>query len=68
MNFSDLVETIKELSIDEKEELQTLLHQYIREERREEIYQNFKLAQAEERRGELSYSKDIDELKRSLGE
>jgi hypothetical protein len=68
MNFSDLVETIKELSIDEKEELQTLLHQYIREERRQEIYQNFKLAQAEERRGELSYSKDIDELKRSLGE
>jgi hypothetical protein len=68
MNFSDLVEMIKELSIDEKEELQTLLHQYIREERRQEIYQNFKLAQAEERRGELSYSKDIDELKRSLGE
>jgi hypothetical protein len=68
MTFRDIVETIKELSIDEKEELQTLLQQYIREERRQEIYQNFKLAQAEERRGELSYSKDIDELKRSLEE
>ena len=38
MTFSDLVETVKDLSIDEKEELQMLLKQYLREERREEIY------------------------------
>jgi hypothetical protein len=37
MTFSDLVETVKDLSIDEKEELQMLLKQYLREERREEI-------------------------------
>ena len=41
MTFSDLVETVKDLSIDEKEELQMLLKQYLREERREEIYENF---------------------------
>ncbi len=66
MTFSDLVETVKDLSIDEKEELQMLLKQYLREERREEIYENFRLAQIEEQQGELKYSADIDELKRSI--
>jgi hypothetical protein len=64
MTFSDLVETVKDLSIDEKEELQMLLKQYLREERHEEISENFKLAQEEEKRGELKYSADINELKR----
>jgi hypothetical protein len=66
MTFSDLVETVKDLSIEEKQELQTLLQQYLREERREEIYENFKLAEAEEKSGKLKYSSDINELKRSI--
>ena len=66
MTFSDLVETIKDLSIDEKEELQMLLKLYLREERREQIYENFKLARAEEQRGNLKYFADINELKRSI--
>lgn len=33
MSFSDLVETIKSLSIEEKQEIQLLLSQYLREER-----------------------------------
>jgi hypothetical protein len=66
MTFSDLVETVKDLSIDEKEELQMLLKQYLREERREEIYDNFELARAEEQRGDLKYSAGINELKRSI--
>jgi hypothetical protein len=65
MTFSDLVETAKDLSIDEKEELQILLKQYLREERREEIYENFKLARKEEQQRELKHSVDINELKRS---
>jgi hypothetical protein len=68
MTFSDLVETVKDLSIDQKEELQMLLKQYLREERREEIYKNFELARAEEQRGELKYSANINELKRSIEE
>ncbi|WP_373546751.1 hypothetical protein [Chamaesiphon sp.] len=68
MTFSDLVETVKDLSIEEKEQLQMLLKQYLREERREEIYDNFELARAEEQRGELKYSADITELKRSIEE
>lgn len=66
MTFSDLVETVKDLSIEEKQELQMLLQQYLREERREEIYENFKLAQAEEQSGKLKYSIDINELQRSI--
>jgi hypothetical protein len=68
MTFSDLVETVKDLSIDEKEELQMLLKQYLREERREEIYDNFELARVEEQRGDLKYSANINELKRSIAE
>jgi hypothetical protein len=66
MTFSDLVETVKDLSIDEKQELQMLLQQYLREERREEMHENFKLAQAEEQNGKLKYSSNINELKRSI--
>ncbi|WP_310481258.1 hypothetical protein [Chamaesiphon sp. VAR_48_metabat_403] len=66
MIFSDLVETVKSLSIDEKQGLQMLLKQYLREERREKIYENFKLAQAEEQSGNLKYSSNINELKRSI--
>jgi hypothetical protein len=68
MTFSDLVETVKDLSIEEKEELQMLLKQYLREERREEIYENFKLAHNEEQQGKLKYSADINELKISIEE
>ncbi len=45
MTFSDLVETVKDLSLDEKQQLQMLLQQYLREERREEIYKNLALQQ-----------------------
>ena len=41
MSFSDVVESLKSLSLAEKEEIQTLLAQYLREERRDEIYQNY---------------------------
>ena len=38
MIFCDVVEAIKTLSLVEKEEIQSLLEQFLREERREEIY------------------------------
>jgi hypothetical protein len=43
-----------------------LLQQYLREERREEIHENFTLAQAEEQSGKLKYSSNINELNRSI--
>jgi hypothetical protein len=68
MTFSDVVEEIKSLSTDEKHELQLLLKQYLREERRDEISENFKLAQVEQQAGELKFSANIQELKQLIEE
>ncbi|NJK76798.1 MAG: hypothetical protein HC849_25000 [Oscillatoriales cyanobacterium RU_3_3] len=68
MTFHDVVEVIKSLSTDEKQEIQQLLNQYIREERREEIYENFKLAQVEQQKGKLKFSSKINELRQIIEE
>ena len=68
MTFNDVVEVIKGLSIDEKQEIQLLLNQYLREEQREDIYNNFKLAQAEQQKGELKFSSNINELRHLIEE
>jgi hypothetical protein len=68
MTFSDLVEAIKSLSTGEKQEIHLLLKQYLREERRDEIYQNFRSAQTEQQKGALKFSSDINELKQLIEE
>ncbi|MDX2097702.1 MAG: hypothetical protein SFW36_07985 [Leptolyngbyaceae cyanobacterium bins.59] len=68
MIFSDVVEAIKSLSTDEKHEIQLLLQQYLREEHRDEIYDNFRAAQLEQQRGELKFASNIKELKQLLEE
>jgi hypothetical protein len=68
MTFSDVVEGIKHLSTDEKQEIQRLLQQYLREERRNEFYNNFQLAQAEYQNNELKFSSDITELQKMMEE
>ncbi len=68
MNFSDVVEAIKSFSTDEKLEIQLLLQQYLREERRDEIYINFKSAQVEQQKGELKFSSNIQELRQLIEE
>jgi len=39
--FSDVVEEVKHLSFEEKQELEVLIKKFLVEERREEIHQNF---------------------------
>lgn len=68
MIFSDVVETIKNLSFEEKQELHTLLAQYIREERRNEIYQNYLETKKEVATGNIKFSSDINRLKEILEE
>jgi hypothetical protein len=63
MIFTDVVEAIKGFSIEEKLQIQLLLQQYLREERREEIYQSLQNAKREKENGELTFSANIDELK-----
>jgi CRISPR/Cas system-associated protein Cas5 (RAMP superfamily) len=68
MSFNDVVETIKSLSVEEKQEIQMLLAQYLREERREEMYNNYKQSRLEEQSGDLKFSSNLDELKRLVEE
>ena len=68
MSFSDVVEAIKSLSTEEKQEIQLLLKQYLREERRQQIYENFQSAQVEQEKGELKFSTDINELRQLIEE
>lgn len=68
MIFSDVVQAIKGFSIEEKLEIQLLLQQYLREERREEIYHNLQATKREEENGELTFSANIDELKQLMEE
>ena len=67
MTFSDVVEVIK-ISTDEKREIQLLLRQYLREERRDEIYGNFKSAQVEQQKGKLKFSSNVQELRQLIEE
>lgn len=66
MSFSDVVETIKNLSFEEKQEIQALLVQYLREEKREEIYNNYQKSLDEEREESLDFSSNINELKQLI--
>jgi hypothetical protein len=68
MIFKDVIEVIKGLSIDEKQEVQLLLNQYLREERRDDIYNNFQLAKLEQQQGELRFSSDMKELRQLIEE
>jgi len=66
MIFTDVVEAIKGFSIEEKLQIQLLLQQYLREEGREEIYQNLQSVKQEEENAELTFSENIDELKQQF--
>ncbi|MBD1822136.1 hypothetical protein H6F51_06465 [Cyanobacteria bacterium FACHB-DQ100] len=68
MSLNDVVETIKTLSFEEKQEIQALLAQYLREERREKIYANYQQSRLEEQRSELKFSSNLNELKQLLEE
>lgn len=65
-NFANIVEEVKELSIEEKDELRFLLEMYLIEERREEIYKNYKRSLKELRENKLEFSSDIGRLKEML--
>ncbi len=64
--FAGVVEEVKRLSVAEKQELRSLLDQYLIEERRHEIYENYLASSQELSRGELSFSSDSTQLKEWL--
>jgi hypothetical protein len=67
-NFATIVEDIQKLSTEEKEELRALLEKYLVEARREEIYQNYLDSKKRVQRGELEFSSDTEQLRKTLEE
>jgi len=66
VKFNELIETIKSLSSEEKEEIKFLIERYLIEERREEIYQNYKESLKESEEGKIKFTGNIDNLKEMI--
>lgn len=66
--FADIVEDVKQLSPEEKAELQELLKKYLSEESRREILQNCEAGLQELAEGKLSFTSDLGELKKQLAD
>jgi phosphopantothenate synthetase len=64
--FGNLVDDVRRLSTEEKEELKFLIEKYLLEERRDEIYENYQESLRELRAGKLRFSHDLNKLKKSL--
>ncbi|MFZ1700734.1 MAG: hypothetical protein WBO10_03485 [Pyrinomonadaceae bacterium] len=62
--FADVVEDVKLLAADEKEELRNLIDSYLIEERREEISKNYETSRLEV----LESSSDIARLKQLIND
>jgi hypothetical protein len=65
-NFAEIVEEVKTLSMQEKQELHQLIEKYLIEERREEIHQNYAYSLSEMQDGKVEFSSDTDRLKGML--
>ena len=65
-NFAEIVEEVKTLSIQEKQELHQLIEKYLIEARRDEIYDGYALSVIELDQGKLGFSSDTDELRGML--
>jgi hypothetical protein len=67
-SFAAVVEEVKNLSTEEKLELQTLIEKYLAEERRQEIYDNYQASLTELNEGKLVFSSDMSTLKGMLND
>lgn len=65
-NFAEVVEEVKNLSAEEKQELQLLIEKYLIEERRQKIYENYQYSLDELKEDKLVFSSDADALKGML--
>lgn len=64
--YNTLVEEVKKLSVEEKEELKFLIEKYLVEERRDEIFKNYQKSKKEIEEEQLEFSGDIKRLKEML--
>ena len=66
--FADVVENVKQLRTDEKEELFFLLQRYLAEERRQTIYDHYQQALQEVREQSIPFSSQVSELQEMMEE
>ena len=66
--FANVVEEVKKLTSEEKEELLFLIQKYLAEERRKEIYEDYQTSLQELRENRLEFSSDINQLKNMVAE
>lgn len=64
--YNTLVEEVKRLSIEEKEELKFLIEKYLIEERREDFLKNYEKSKREIEEGHLEFSDNSKRLKEML--
>lgn len=67
-DFASIIEEVKNMSSEDKEELRFLLEKYLIEERREEIYKNYSNSLQELKCGKLEFTNDINKLKEMVRE
>ncbi len=66
LEYSKIVNEIRNLPLEDKEEIKVLLEKYIIEERRAEIFENYKRSRKESRRRKLIFSSKVAELKKTI--
>jgi len=64
--FNELIENIKTLSSEEKEEIKFLIEKYLVEEKREEVYENYQKSVKELNKGKLVFSNNVKKLKKMI--
>ncbi len=64
--FNSLIDRVRELTLDEKEEMRFIIEKTIVEERREEIYKNYVAGKKECQKGKLKFSSNLDRLKKMV--
>ena len=64
--FNDLVDIVRELPIDEKIEIKDIIEKSIIDENRNNIFQNYIDSKKEYQNGKLSFSSNIENLKKSV--
>lgn len=67
-SFAEVVEGVKNLSTEEKLELQILIEKYLAEEKRQEAYENYQVSLNELKEGSLVFSSDVTVLKGMLND
>jgi hypothetical protein len=66
LKFTDIVETIYGLSLEDRVEIKNLLEHNIADARREEIANNFRKSVEDHKSGKLKFTSNVNDLKKML--